>query len=416
MYGFDPASLSDALLLANSLLAQNIGAPQEDIKRGLFADGIPLVQSQTNDGDDTKVRTTILSDGNTTFLFFSATHTARMGRTIVLRYAMAANENPGFGEQVAFANIAIESLRGVAGSIPPNTRNFVVAGYSAGAAVALFVATSLNDFYPNAQVQFVQFNPPRPAVREYGQRARSTTGFRWHNDDDKISRLCFHSNEASVAGRLTPQSITDNANRWEQCGRGCSVSSTGALAFLDVFETPPFPDSQALSLFGWGLGIDTDAVVSHDIGTLARRLALAVTIPANQVPRVALFGRVGPASGDLPADGGLVAQLPPAQVPGNDGFIGQHAVPQIVVNQQGLNNIVPGYTKQSGDAIYYAQKLNKKWYVMYLASPLYGPVSRSQARKDAARLNAVAKHALAAADTDPSGLGNSISYAAGGDL
>ena len=389
MFNFSITDASDVLLLARAIV-QLRGGNNPD---GIFA---PLGLGQIDNAVYSSINPTrnrlgaaALVSPDRCVLLFDGVSVHGTGRDLAYSYALPPNPEPGFGENVVLKNLAANSFRDVFVQVIPLGARICVCGYSAGAACALFIGSSLAALRPDLAVRAVGINSPRPAIRDYARRARAVQWFRWHNDSDPIGRLPLHFEESGAAFALTDAIAAGRCELYEQMGRGFRVSPAGALTVLPSMAPPILNAGPVTSLFGWATGTLEQPVLEHSLPEFVRRLELYTQANAPGTSTALIIGGGQPYSDE--ADGYAPAILPPAQVPQN-AIAGRHTrdlegEAAAIVPEALLGSLA--YLKGGQRNPYYARSIKGTHYLMYRGSVVCVEKGKRLARRHASSLNSL---------------------------
>lgn len=416
MFTNSPWDLSDALLLSQAQVDWYNRLDPGQFLIPILGAGPPPFTFNTTVASRGVLSAVYASNADQSILLIDGVRRGDTGRDIAYSYLGAPNLNPGLGENVALARITINTVAGLGVIAPPLNHKVCVSGYSGGAAVALFIAATLQARRPDLDVSYCQFNPPRPALRQWRLGAAPVKGFRWHSNDDPIAHLPIWSSENPGATNVLPAAVLANTDRYVQFGKGLSVSADSLTVKLQPEQSPTFPMLDYGTIIQWAAGTDDDLVQAHSIVGLNQRLqALSRSVNA-LVPLHWLPDSRIPYADDDPA---VPNELPPGQGAGsngNAGYVGPHSTEQLLTDlgvpqtsNASIASLVPPKR-------FYAQKIAKKWYVMYLGQIMYGPVSKPQAKRDASHLQGVVNHAFASTVENGAELGAAVKNESDGTL
>lgn len=407
-YQFEPYSAVDGLLLADCLVDQYARAGQDIIGGKLMP--LPSAGRQTVSADGANDRVAIFGvrQADNVVVLFGGVRHAALGAAVDLSYGTRPNENPGNGENVCLANVTLRAGQSLAPLNLATASNVCVAGYSGGAVCAAYFGGVVRDLAPRSSVSVVQFNPPRTAVREWRDRVPPFEMIRWHCSDDPVQMLPLHIGESAVSDAFGPRAALDIQTRFNHHGKGVAIDRTGVSTFLDVEQVVIPADDPYPRIAAWATGTDERAVEAHSISELRRRLGMVVVAFGNT--RIDFGINRGLPSFSNTRPGVLVEPVAPQGVPSaaDSGYVGPHSLDQVVADWVNPVNIASSKVGDATRKRFYAQKISKKWYVMYFGRPVMGPCTKSFARRDASRLNTLVSHGKVEALTMPFVVGESL--------
>lgn len=388
MFSNQPNDALDALLMAECIDAMYSSQRMNEVL-GVLANDVPNpTVNNINLATRNRLTAGYIGTASDSYIFVDGCRRADTARDLVYSYALPPNENPGLGENVVLANLAIQSFAGlVPNGLPPSQR-VTIAGYSAGAAVALFLGASLAALRPDLQLAVFAFNPPRPAIRAYQRNHRSVRYFRWHCKFDPIAHLPLWSSESPNAARLTDPVTVGRVDEYTQIGEGVQIDEDGNLGLLGAGDSGDLDANPALNLLGWGVGALNDPVVAHSLPEVIRRIRVFLARPDVRAASQLLVRFGLPTSGS-----GFRAPAPP-------DYVGPHSQRQEFNRGHRMEDIAAAIIPQAmrqplkhpvnaPRRPFYAQKIFGKWFVVYLGTPCFDAGGRRKAKGEAAKLNAI---------------------------
>jgi hypothetical protein len=404
MYSRDPWNIDTALVGARALLQLRDGNSFNSVFAEMVSLFGPAVDAGSTEPDRGKLRARRADFAERTVILFYGCQSVRQGLDVNEGWFSPPNENPGLGENAALANVALATTASLFSTpIPPGTV-VEIFGYSLGAGAGVFIGTSLSELFPWTRPMVVQYNPVRPAIREYAANASPIATFRWHSDNDAMASLPLHSSELTIGPLPVFAYRQARANRYEQIGVGVQVASGGTVLSLAAGEVPAGPSLPQTSLVSAWAGLDDDGGRSHYMAELLRRLVLfrSLVAPGREMSVLgntpfALSNGSLPPSNVVPA---VIAQAHTLDEVRNDRHSRQ-AAGFDDWNTSTTPNILKSDPRYKP---FWACRNSGSWFVMYGNQPLFQDASKRLAKKKAAQLNELTRNISDLTQKDIDGL------------
>lgn len=247
-------------------------------------------------------------------------------------------------------------------------------GHSYGGAVAQVIPLLLRAWNPDVQIKVVTFGSPRFATVGFCPLDGPAWGVhRFMNNGDPVPYLPPHYDEDAAGYAVYSLVLGANLNRWTHVGNGTVMNNNldrydARSALLpDIGSIPP-----GVSIMGWATQMLVDPTTEHGISTYDARLAEWFPEAANAPPPPPHAPAADPIRRSTPPDPG------PYLVQGI-----QRSMPSAVEDAIALNGARPPSKP------FYAAKSNGIWFVWHLADPIVQCKGAREARRTAARYNAL---------------------------